>query len=307
MSETSITISKASFKPYLALAGGIICLGFSGIFVSWANAPGTVTGFYRMGIAAVILAIPFFVRRRQSINLPPKGIAVAIFGGLLFACDLYFFNTGVLLSGAVNPTLMGNTAPLWVAIGALIIFREKLHKPFWAGLGLAMAGAAFILGLDTLRDFSLGLGTFFGLLAGMFYGGYYLVTQLGRRSIDALSYFWIAVASAAIILLVVSLVAGQPLFGYSRRTYLSFLGLGLVSQLLGQFSFSYSLGFLPASFVSPAGLGQPVVTALLVGPLLGQHLSLMQIIGGLAVLLGVFFVHHSRQKADPVSNSTRGG
>jgi len=291
----------------LALVCGIICLGFSGIFVSWANAPGTVTGFYRMGIAAVILAIPFVVRRRQSINLPPKGIAVAIFGGLLFACDLYFYNTGVLLSGAVNPTLMGNTAPLWVALGALIIFHEKLHRSFWVGLGLALAGAIFILGLDTLRDFSLGMGTFFGLLAGMFYGAYYLVTQMGRRSIDALSYFWIAVASAAIILLVVSLVAGQPLSGYSLRTYLSFLGLGIVSQVIGQFSFSYSLGFLPASFVSPAGLGQPVVTALLVGPLLGQHMTWMQIIGGIAVLSGVLFVHRSRKKGKSVSISTSSG
>jgi drug/metabolite transporter (DMT)-like permease len=151
------------------------------------------------------------------------------------------------------------------------------------------------------------MGTFFGLLAGLFYGAYYLVTQMGRRSIDALSYFWIAVASAAIILLVVSLVAGQPLSGYSLRTYLSFLGLGIVSQVIGQFSFIYSLGFLPASFVSPAGLGQPVVTALLVGPLLGQHLTWMQIIGGIAVLLGVLFVHRSRKKGESVSGSTSSG
>lgn len=299
MPQDITPIKIANIKPYLALTGGIICLGFSGIFVTWANAPGTVTGFYRMGIAALVLLVPFILRRRGSAKLPRKEVLVALVGGLLFAFDLFFFNTGVLMSGALNPTLMGNTAPLWVAIGAILIFRERLLKPFWIGLGIAMLGAFIILSVDTIRDFSLGLGTFFGLLAGMFYGGYFLVTERGRRTMDSLSYFWIVVASSSIIMLIVSLIFQQPIFGYSGKTYLSFLGLGLVSQVLGQFSFSYALGFLPASFVAPAGLGQPVVTAILVIPLLGQHLSFLQIIGGIAVLVGIYIVHSSRLPTAP--------
>ena len=299
MPQDITPIKIANIKPYLALTGGIIFLGFSGIFVTWANAPGTVTGFYRMGIAALVLLVPFILRRRGSAKLPRKEVLVALFGGLLFAFDLFFFNTGVLMSGALNPTLMGNTAPLWVAIGATLIFREKLLTPFWIGLGIAMLGAFIILSVDTIRDFTLGLGTFFGLLAGMFYGGYFLVTERGRRTMDSLSYFWIVVASSSIIMLIVSLIFRQPIFGYSGKTYLSFLGLGLVSQVLGQFSFSYALGFLPASFVAPAGLGQPVVTAILVIPLLGQHLSFLQIIGGTAVLVGIYLVHRSRLPTAP--------
>ncbi len=293
-------ISIANLKPYLALSAGILCLGFSGIFVSLANAPGTVTGFYRMGIAAIVLVVPFLIRRRGSAALPRKEVLVAVAGGILFAGDLFFFNSGVLLSGALNPTLMANTAPLWVALGALLIFRERLKRPFWIGLAVAMAGAMLIFGIDALKGFSLGLGTFFGLVAGMFYGGYFLVTQWGRRTLDSLSYFWLVVATATIILLLLSLVFHQPLLGYSGRTYLSFLGLGLVSQVIGQFSFSYALGFLPASFVAPAGLGQPVVTAVLVIPLLGQQLSALQIVGGAGVILGIYIVHRSRQRMAPM-------
>ena len=39
--------------PYLALATGILALSFSVMFVHWANAPGPITGLYR-----VFLAIP---------------------------------------------------------------------------------------------------------------------------------------------------------------------------------------------------------------------------------------------------------
>jgi drug/metabolite transporter (DMT)-like permease len=66
------------------------------------------------------------------------------------------------MSGATNPTLLANTAPLWVGLGALIFFREKLSLMFWAGLLLAMADAVFSLGLDRLRSVSLGVGTLSG-------------------------------------------------------------------------------------------------------------------------------------------------
>jgi drug/metabolite transporter (DMT)-like permease len=100
--------------------------------------------------------------------------------------------------------------------------------------------------------------------------------------------------SSAIGLLVTSLLLQQPLTGYPPATYLNFLALGVVSQVFGHLSINFALGYLPASLVSPTLLGQPVVTALLAGPLLGETLSLWQVVGGVAVLAGVFVVHRSR-------------
>jgi drug/metabolite transporter (DMT)-like permease len=282
-------------RSYLALGVGVLSLGFSAIFVRWAEAPGVVTSFYRVAIAAVVMAWPFYQRVRRLGSLPRHGVRIALLGGLLFAADLAFWTTGVMMSGATNPTLLANTAPLWVGLGALIFFREKLTLRFWSGLLLAMAGAVFILGLDTLRATTLGIGTLFGLLAGIFYGSYLLVTQVGRRSLDSLTYFWLAAASSAASLFVVCLVLRQPLTGYPAITYLNFLAIGLITQVLGYLTINYALGYLPASIVSPTLLGQPVITALLAGPLLGEDLSAWQVAGGVAVLAGVFVVHRSRR------------
>lgn len=290
--------SRANIRAYLALSIGILSLGFSAFFVSWANAPGAVTGFYRTGIATVVLAIPFY-RRQQTIGrLTRREVAIAFLAGLFFASDLLFWNTGVLMSGATNPTLMGNTAPLWVGLGALMFFREKLSRPFWLGLLLAMGGAAVILGLDALND--VGLGTFFGLLAGIFYGAYFLVTQRSRQKLDSLTSFWLAVASSTLILFIAAQVFHQPITGYPNFTYLNFLGMGLIVQVVGQLAINYALGYLPASLVAPTMLGQPVLTAVLAGPLLHEYLSEAQVVGGIAVLLGVYIVHRSRMKVAPV-------
>lgn len=288
------TMNPSRFPVYLALGVGILSLSFSAIFVRWANAPGIVAGFYRVAIAAALLAWPFCRRVKTQGGLSQQGLRFAVLGGLFFAADLGLWATGVVMSGATNPTLLANTAPLWVGLGTLVLFRTKLKAMFWAGLLLAIAGAVVILGLDSLRAVSFGVGTLFGLLAGIFYGGYFLITQRGRETLDSLTYFWPAALTSTLGLLILSLALHQPLTGYPAFTYLNFLALGLVPQVFGYLAINYALGCLPASIVSPTMLGQPVLTAILAGPLLGEGLSPWQVLGGLAVLAGVYVVHRSQ-------------
>jgi len=69
-----------------------------------------------------------------------------------------------------------------------------------------------------------------------------------------------------------------------------------VTQVFGYLSVSYALGHFPASVVAPTLLAQPLITALLAVPLLGESLSLGKILGGTAVLAGVLLVHRSQQE-----------
>ncbi len=287
-------------RAYLVLALSLLSMAFSGIFVSLAGAPGAVSGFYRMAVAAVALAIPF-MRNVQRVGVPNRReVLIAILAGLFFAFDLFFWNTGILISGATNPTLMGNTAPIWVGLGAMVFFNERPAGRFWLGLLVAIAGAAVILGVDTLND--VGLGTFFGILSGMFYSGYFLVVQRSRQKLNTLTSFWLSTVATTLMLALMARLLGQPLTGYSNLTYLYLLALGLFVQVGGQMGVAYSLGYLPASIVSPTLLLQPVLTGLLAVPLLGEKLTWVQALGGAAVLAGVYIVHHSRRK-EPIPST----
>lgn len=279
---------------HLGLGVGIVGLGFSGIFVAWAGAPGAVTSLYRMAIALVFLAPLALGRMRKRWPFSSRGVGYAFLAGLFFALDLAFWANGVLISGATNPTLLANTAPIWVGLGAMIIYRENLNRTFWFGLALALLGSAVVLGVDTLRSFSLGGGSLLGLVAGFFYGAYILVTEHGRKGLDSVSFFWISALVSTFALLAYVLVTGLPLVGYPARTYLSFLALGLITQTLSYLAINYALGYLSATVVSPTLLGQPVLTALLAGPLLGEQVLLSQMVAGAAVLVGIYIVHHSR-------------
>jgi drug/metabolite transporter (DMT)-like permease len=294
MSGTALAkqaIRSSAGWPYLGLVFGILALGMSAIFVRWAAVPGVVSGFYRVAMAAAVMALPAARQARRSLPIPRRYVGYAVVAGIFFTGDLATWNTALFLTNATNATLFGNTAPLWVGLGALLIFREKLGRVFWIGLGLAMTGAALILGSDFLRHPTLGLGDLLAVTTGFFYGGFFLATQRARDGLSSLTSWWISTLTSSVGLLVVSLILRQPLRGYPPASYLNLAALALITQVGGYIAINYALGHLPASIVSPTLLGQPVVTAFLAIPLLGEALSWGQVLGGALVLAGIWLVH----------------
>ena len=284
------------FLPYAALAAGITALSLSAMFVRWADAPGAITGFYRLSFATILMT-PIFIRQQQRHErIDRKFLLFPLLGGVFTACDFAFWNTSVHYTTAANATLLGNTSPLWVALFAFFVLREKLRKSFWFGLILALLGAVFVVGSDFLRHPTLGLGDLMASAAAVFYAGYQLITQRGRKHIDPLRYTWLVGASATVAMLIINLVWGNSFTGYAAQTWLVFLATAVVSQMIGYLSISYALGHLPASVVAPTLIGQPILTAILAIPLLGEIPAPIQWAGGAVALAGIYIVNQSHVK-----------
>lgn len=278
------------------LVVGILCIAFSAIFTRWAAVPGTVSAFYRVAIATVVLAVPFAritsrTTMRRAVR-PSWGVWVlALVTGVFFALDLALWNTSLFLTNAATSTLLGNDAPIIVGLGALILFRERLGAVYWLGLAVALAGMVVIAGPDVLARSRLGVGDALALAAGAAYGGYLLATQRIRAHLDTLSALWVPAAAGAVLLMLFNLFQHEALWGFSARTYAALLVLGLVIQVGGWLAITYALGHLPAAVVSVTLLAQPVLTALLAVPLLDEPLSVAQIIGGCIALVGIYLVN----------------
>lgn len=287
--------SNSIFLLYLSLLVGIVALSLSALFVRWADAPPSVMAFYRIGLATLILT-PFALKHTNGRPWFSWGILVfPLLAGVFSALDHTVWNISLGLTRAANAGLLNSSAPLWVALVAWIIFREPLPGIFWIGLLLTLLGASGVLGASFLSQPTMGWGDLLALVSGVFYAGYFLCTQKGRQRLDTLPYVWLAGGFSTLTLLVISLGTRQPLFGFSTQTYLAFLGAALISQIGGYLALAYALGRLPASVVSPTMIAQPVLTALLAVPLLGEGLSLPQVLGGLTALAGIYLVHSSRQ------------
>lgn len=284
-------------QSYLALVAGVMCISFSAIFTKWANVPGPVSGFYRMAIATAVLSTPWLLRQRRSGAANPRSWIWGIAGGLWFSANLVLLNSALLLTSAANATLLDNTAPIWVGLGALLIFRERLRGRYWLGLALALAGAAVVTGVNPLAGLRATPGDALAFIGAIFYAAYLLNSQRARRDLDTVTYLGLVAATAAVAIFLTAKTMGLPLTGYSTRTYLALLGVGLIPQTAGWLLINYALGHLPASAAVVILLAQPVITGLLSIPLLGEPLTQRQIMGGVLELLGIYLCLRQQPKA----------
>ncbi len=296
-----MTQNKA-LTAYIALAVGIISVSFSAMFVRWAHAPGPITAFYRL-FFCIFLLLPFFLPRlRTNQSIRSQAIVFPLLAGVFTAFDLALWTASLAFTTASNATLLGNTSPLWVALGTWLILKQRLTAVFWKGLFVALMGAFLIMGTDFVLHPRFGLGDAMALFTGFFYGGYFLFTQKSRTTFDPVIHIFFVGVGASLSLFFINLFMGYPFLGYDKNTWLVFLATALVSQLIGYMSLAYALGHLPASIVSPTMILQPVVTTLLAIPLLAEVPTIWQGIGGAVALVGIFMVnqsHLSRQTETP--------
>jgi drug/metabolite transporter (DMT)-like permease len=291
-------------KAYLALTLGVFCIGTSAILVKLASVPGTISAFYRVLFAGLALS-PLRLSQKKTSWPSRQDLRLIGFGGLVFVADLVIWNTAILLTSAAAATLLANNSPLWVGLGATLIFREKLPMKYWIGLLIALTGMALIVGGDAIQELHFNLGDMLAIGASFFYASYMLITQKARERIDTLTLNLLTMLTCVILLFPINLLFKQSLTGFSGGTWLALIGLGLIPQFIGWLAINYAMGHLPAARVSVTLLGQSVVTAILGIFILNEALSLAVITGGAMVLLGIYLVNQRTQSSAAVDAYTK--
>jgi drug/metabolite transporter (DMT)-like permease len=290
---TKQTAAESRVAAYLALVAGIVCIAWSAIFVRWTDIPGPASAFYRMLIPAVVL-LPTFATDRKRERLVSRTWLIIGLGGLFFALDLALYNTAILRTSAANATLLGNNTPIVVGLLTWMVFRRRPEPAFWLGLVLAIGGSVVILWTDLARHAPFGGGDVMALGAAACFAVYLLATEQVRTTTSTLTFLRLSMIATTLVLLLLNFAMGISLRVAHRHTWWALLGLGLVSQLGGYLALTYALGHLPATITSISLLTQGPLTAAMAAVLLGEPLTLPQIVGGALVLLGVGLAHRQR-------------
>lgn len=293
---------------------GAILISFSGIFVKLSETEPTSTGFYRLFLPLPVLFLGMLAdgRRRHDGRLPRIGrrgwIGIHC-AGFFLAADLIAWHWSLRYIGVAPATLLGNTAPLWVALVGYFLFKERFSALFIAGLSIAFVGVSIlILGGNKELRIDDGLGVFLAILGAIGYAGYLRGVKVARGSVGLSQVMFWTAATGAAWLLPVALLTEDVVIPITYKGWLAVIGLAFLSQIVGQGLISWSLAHLPAAFSSVSLLINPVAAAIFAWITLGEALSGLQILGGLAVLLGIYV---SRPRASipkevtiPKSNST---
>lgn len=270
---------------------GAVGIAFAPIFVRLSELGPTATAFYRLLFALPALWLWLQVQnrgpRRPAGPSSYRDCARLAAAGLLFAGDLALWHWSILFTSVANATLLANFAPIFVTLGAWMIFRERFSPLFLAGLVTGVSGAVILMAdsITISRQHLIGDGL--GLLTAVFYGGYLLTVSRLRRDFSTATIMTWSGTVTCIALLPIALLSGEGLIAHSLTGWLILLGLGLISHAGGQSLIAYALAHLPAGFSAVSLLLQPVIAALLAWALLAEALAPMQGLGGLVVLAGI--------------------
>ena len=290
--------AAARRRASVSLAIGVFGIAWAPMFIRWSGVPGVVSAFYRLAFATLVFVPWRTLAPRRTTPITREARRSAIIAGLLFGADLAFFNSAVMATSAANATLLGGNAPIFVALGAWLMYGERPAGHFWGGFALALAGMVAIVGTDVIVHPRLGLGDALAVAGAVCYGAYILWVRRSRIGMDTLTFITWSTTVGAASLLVFCLATRQPLIGFSGRSWAALIGLALASQVVGQLFVAHALGELPATPTSIVLLGQAPLTALMAWPLLGERLRPGQLVGGVLVLAGIALVTLSR-RADP--------
>lgn len=275
--------------PYAVLFTGVLAVSWSAIFIRQADAPALVIGSYRMVLASAPLALVAVVQGRRQPERPAEGVVVwMVVSAALLAAHFAFWIESLKHTSVVTSVVLVAAQPLYVALLSPLLLREPVERRVWIAIGVASMGAA-VMASEDLRD---GLGTLAGdlyaLLGGVASAAYIMVGRRVRPYVSWERYAGIVYPLSAVGLVAMMLIARDPVFGYSTKTYVMMGLLALVPQVIGHTSINWSLAHFSAVLVSIAILLEPVITTALAIPILDEVPTGVEWAGAAFVLAGVY-------------------
>ena len=289
--------TERRLAAFCALAGSVIAISWSAIFVRWSRMPGVSSAFYRTLIAVPVLWAVLPLQRSWGRPFARRTFWIAIAGGVFFAGDIGFWNTAVMHTSAGNATFLSNIAPLFVGLFTWALTGRLPSRRFWVAFLVGAVGSGLIVAADLHLTIARSSADGLAVLAAICFALYLVITGRLREQHDTGLLLALSTTASAVTLLLWAMAGHLSLVVQGAGPLGALLGLGLVCPVGGYFALTYALGHLPTTVTSILFLGVAPLTAVFAWVIFGERMSPADIAGGVLILAGVWIVGR-RERAD---------
>jgi len=283
--------------PLLALA--VVGIGASAPLIATIAAPALAIALWRnvFGTAALLPFAWAGARHDLAIVWTDRRLRrVVVTSGLALAVHFATWVPAVTLTTVAAATALGAVQPVWNALIARAA-GQQVARRVWVGIVVAVLGALLLTGLDLGGDPRALLGNVLALVGGMAAAVYVALGARARAQVSTVAYSVSTFGVCAVTLLVLCLVAGVPVIGFSGQTWGLLLLLTLMAQLAGHTLLNRAVGTVGPVVVALVILLEVPAATVIAAWWLGQVPPLAALPAAALVLVGVAVVVTSREAA----------
>lgn len=255
---------------------------------------------FRFVLAGLVLfgpAVHDLRRRQQSFSLKDAASLIGL-GVLGVTVMSSLFHLAITFLPANIAALIFSCNPVFVVLFAPLVLPEKITARKLTAVGLCLGGIGLLAGDQ--GDHVSAVGVLLMLAAIIIFAVYTVFFKKVTPRYGALSVTAFAGLSGGLLILPIALaIEGFPIPSYTPADWAGIVYLALFGTAFGYFFYIYGLGHVEAGAGSMAFFLKPFLAAVLAAAVLGEHLSAVEVGGGVLILSGMAtaLLHRSSKKA----------
>ena len=282
--------------PIFVLIAG--CLwGSMGIFVRGLSLYGLTSleiGALRVFGALLFLGMGIFLYNKKLLFVRIKDLWCFVGTGII---SIVFFNycyfTTIQLTSLSVAAVLLYTAPVFVTVMSVFLFKEKFHARKMAALVMAFAGCVLVTGILseklilTTGGILLGLGAGFGYAMYSIFGRYAIERGYESLTISFYTFLFACIGFFPLIDIKHLIVCLRP----EGKCIGLILGLVLLTTVIAYLTYTLGLTYMEAGRASILASIEPVIATLIGFFLYKEKLSWMTLFGVILVLGSAILVN----------------
>src|SRR5436305_3876219 len=204
-------------------------------------APALAIAFWRNGLATAVLLPWTLARHRAELRgMRGRERRLAVVAGGFLALHFATWVPSLTLTTVASATALVATQPVWAALLARRA-GARIARLAWAGIFVAVLGAAVLTGADVHASGRAFAGDMLALVGGMSAAAYVVAGSEVRRHVSTATYTTVCYATTALLLLVTCVAGGQALSGYPASAWWRLVAVTAGAQFRGHSLFNRGL------------------------------------------------------------------
>ena len=268
---------KKTMNPRSMLIASMTIFGTLGIFVRNIPVSSSELALYRAVLAALLIAV-FLLVTKQHIPLAniKKEVPLLLASGVAMGINWILLFEAYKYTTVSVATLSYYFAPVIVTVVCPFLFKEKLTGKQIICFVMSTLGLVLITGISDKGSGNDFIGILFGLGAAVFYATVILLNKF-IKNVEGIHRTFLQFLSAIVILIPYVIMTSGVTLGKLN-------GIGLIHTGVTYCMYFSSLKELPGQKAAILSYIDPLIAVLISVTILGESMTLWQVIGGILIL-----------------------